>query len=807
MTASLGSAALALAFLAMLFAAVAALVGRKGDERWVLASRRAVYGACGLLTLCVVLIEIAFASDDFSFNIVQQHSSIATPKFYKLAAMWSSQEGSLLLWAWVLSIASSLALYVTRKRLREIVPYATAVMAGVASTFTGMMLFAGGVNPFAKLSPVPADGIGLNPLLQHPSMMIHPPMLYSGYVAFTIPFAFAIGALITRRLDASWIRATRRFALIAWALLGFGLLLGARWSYTELGWGGYWAWDPVENAALMPWLIGTAFLHSVMVQEKRGMLKVWNACLIVATFSLALLGTFLVRSGVLQSIHAFGDSTVGPYILGLIAVVLVGSTALIVSRLDDLRSQKRIDSLASREAVFVVNNLLLVALCAMIFWGTFFPLISELFTGTKSSLAAPWFDRYTTPLAILLVLFTGIGPLLAWRRVSWNTAKRVFLVPSLIAALVGVVLALFTDAAHKPWAFVLFVFASFALVGLTQEFWRGAAARRSLKGGSIATALVAVVSRNRRRYGGYIVHMGIAVLLIGIAASSSFQTNRDVDLRPGESAVIDGYKVTYVRPTASVDRLAFTAGAVLRVEVDGRTFTLHPDRRFYRPTGVSGGTISNYFGGEADSDIGLKAGALEDFWTAVQPSITGVQGAARAADKGFEACVGGGPGAPPQCKAVAAMMRAAAANPRLRPAALAQIEALQVATAKQIGQGYVAEGAPATFRVIVNPLVTWMWIGALIALAGAMIGLWPTRSTRRVLVADTELEALKEAKYREIRDAELDHAAGKLSDEDFALLDAELRNEAVEILDGGNGSNGNGANGRHEAVERPAEPV
>jgi cytochrome c-type biogenesis protein CcmF len=783
MTASLGSAVLALAFATMVFAAAAALVGRKGDERWVLASRRAVYAACGLLTLCVVLIEIAFASDDFSFHIVQQHSSIETPAFYKLAAMWSSQEGSLLLWAWVLSIASSLALYATRNRLREIVPYATAVMAGIAGFFTGLMLFAGGVNPFAKLSPAPADGIGLNPLLQHPSMMIHPPMLYSGYVAFTIPFAFAIGALVTRRLDASWIRATRRFALIAWAFLGFGLLLGARWSYTELGWGGYWAWDPVENAALMPWLIGTAFLHSVMVQEKRGMLKVWNACLIVATFSLALLGTFLVRSGVLQSIHAFGDSTVGPYILGLIAVVLIGSTALIVSRLDDLRSEKRIDSLASRESVFIVNNLLLVALCATIFWGTFFPLISELFTGTKSSLAAPWFDRYTTPLAILLVLFTGIGPLLAWRRVSWATAKRVFLVPAVCAAVVGVVLALFTDAAHRPWAFALFVFASFALVGLAQEFWRGAKARRTLKGGSMSAALVGVVSRNRRRYGGYIVHIGIAVLLIGIAASSSFQTKRDVDLRPGESAVIDGYKVTYLRPTASVDKLAFTAGAELQVAKDGKTFTLHPDRRFYRPTGVSGGTIANYFGGESDSDIGLRAGVLRDFWTAIQPSITGVQRAARAADKGFEACVGGGRGAPPQCRAVAAMMRAAAANPSLRPAALAQIEALQVATAKQIAKRYVAEGTPATFRVIVNPLVTWMWIGGLIALAGALIGLWPTRSTRRALVADSELEAQKEAKYREIRDAELDHAAGKLSDEDFALLDAELRGEAIAILD------------------------
>ncbi len=785
MKASLGSAALALAFLTMIVAAGAALLGRRGDERWLTVSRRGVYGACGLLTLCVVLIEIAFANDDFSFKIVQQHSSIETPSFYKLAAMWSSQEGSLLLWAWVLSIASSLALWSTRDKLREIVPWATAVLAGVASFFTGLMLFAGGVNPFATLNPAPPDGIGLNPLLQHPSMMIHPPMLYSGYVAFTIPFAFAIGALITRRIDAAWIRATRRFALIAWAFLGLGLLLGARWSYTELGWGGYWAWDPVENAALMPWLIGTAFLHSVMVQEKRGMLKVWNACLVVAAFSLALLGTFLVRSGVLQSIHAFGDSTVGPYILGLIAVVVLGSTALIVSRLDDLRSEKRIDSLASREAVFIVNNLLLVALTATIFWGTFFPLISELFTGTKSSLAAPWFDRYTTPLAILLVLFTGIGPLLAWRRVSWATARRVFLVPAISAALVGAGLALLTDAGGKPWALALFAFATFALVGLGQEFWRGAAARRSLTGEALPTALVGIVSRNRRRYGGYLVHAGVAVLLIGIAASSSFQTKRDVNLRPGESAVVDGRTVTYERATATVTPLAFTAGAVLRVSDGGDSFTLHPTRRFYRPTGggPGTGTISSYFNGESDSDIGLNAGVWGDFWTANQPNIAGLQRHARAADAGFRACVTGRPGTPPQCRAVGAMMRAALANPSLRSTAFAQIERLQMATARQIAGGYVAEGAPATFRVIVNPLVTWIWIGGLIALSGAAIALWPGRRARRAPAVDTELEALKEAKYREIRDAELDHAAGKLSDEDYALLDAELRKEAVEILD------------------------
>ena len=810
MTASAGSVALALAFLAAIAAGVMALAGRDGDRRWVDRSRRAVYATCGLLTLCVVLIEIAFATDDFSLNIVQQHSSIETPSFYKLAAMWSSQEGSLLLWAWVLSIAASVALYATRNTLREVLPYATAVLAGVAAFFTGLMLFAGGVSPFATLSPVPADGVGLNPLLQHPSMMIHPPMLYSGYVAFTVPFAFAIGALITRRLDATWIRATRHFALIAWALLGLGLLLGARWSYSELGWGGYWAWDPVENAALMPWLMGTAFLHSIMVQEKRGMLKVWNACLIVATFSLALLGTFLVRSGVLQSIHAFGDSTVGPYILGLIAVVLIGSAALIVSRADDLRSEKRIDSLASREAVFLVNNLLLVALCLTIFWGTFFPLISELFTGEKASLAAPWFDRYTTPLAIGLVLFTGIGPLLAWRRVSWAVAKRVFLPPAIAAVAVGVGLVLLTDAASSPWALALFVFAAFALTGLAQEFWRGASARRSLSGGSMAAALLAVTSRNRRRYGGYIVHAGVAVLLIGVAASSSFQTKRDVTLRPGESAAVDGRTVTYRHPTVSVSGEASTFGAVLDVEKDGKPFTvLRPSRRYFRPTGVPTPTIGSLFDGEATSEVGLKAGPGSDLWVSVSPNIAAVRRAARAADRGFRACLRGAPGTPPECRTVSRLMRTAATNPRLRPAASAQIQALQAATAERLARGYRTDDVPATFRVIVDPLVTWIWIGGLIALAGALLAVWPARRARRAPVAASELEALKEAKYREIRDAELDHAAGKLSDEDFALLDAELRGEAVEILDGANG-NGRAAGPGQRAPKSgrtPTEPV
>src|SRR5918992_4140825 len=351
----LGAACLVAAALGCLYSGVAALAGaRRGDRRLIDSSRRAIYAVCALLTVCVVVLEAAFLRSDFSVELVADHSSTTTPTFYKLTALWSSQGGSLLLWAWVLSIASSIVLFLTRTRHREIVPWATAVLAGLAAFFCGLMLF--GANPFTRLDPAPVEGAGLNPLLRHPAMMIHPPMLYSGYVAFSIPFAFAIGALITRRLDASWIRTTRRFALVAWILLGIGILLGARWSYSELGWGGYWGWDPVENASLMPWLAGTAFLHSIMVQEKRGMLKVWNVSLICATFVLALLGTFLVRSGVLESIHAFGASTVGGPLLGLIAVVLLGSTYLIVTRLPGLRSPRRGGSLPSPGAGLLPSN-------------------------------------------------------------------------------------------------------------------------------------------------------------------------------------------------------------------------------------------------------------------------------------------------------------------------------------------------------------------------------------------------------------------------------------------------------------------
>jgi cytochrome c-type biogenesis protein CcmF len=717
----LGAACLIVAFVAALYALAAALLGGLGGDRRVVdSSRRAIYGLCALLTICVVVIEAAFARTDLSLAVVADHSSATTPTFYRFTAMWSSQEGSLLLWAWVLSIAATVVLRATHRRHREIVPWATVVLAGLISFFTALMLFA--ANPFARLSPPAVAGVGLEPLLRHPAMAVHPPMLYTGYVMFSIPFAFAIGALITRKLDASWIRSTRRFALIAWICLTVGVLLGARWSYSELGWGGYWGWDPVENASLMPWLAGTAFLHSIMVQEKRGMLKVWNVSLVCGTYALALLGTFLVRSGILQSIHAFGASTVGGPLLGLIAFVVVGSALLIISRLPDLRSERRLESLASREAVFLVNNFLLIALCAVIFWGTFFPLISELFTGTKSSLAAPWFDRYTTPLAIGLVLFTGIGPLLGWRRVSARAVGRVLAGPAAAAAIAVVLLAIFTDAASKPLALAMFGVAAFALAAVAREFIRGAGAQRSLGGGSWARSLVTVASRNRRRYGGYVVHAGLAVALIAVAASSSFQVSRDLRLRPGDTASVgDGYRVRYVRPTTHIDPVQqlVTFGSVLRVTHDGKPYTtLTPSRNYYASATEQPGTgpVRSFFAGNATSEVGRKTTAGGDLWTAMQPELGSLNPIINGADARLE--------------------RLAKQVPPGDRRAQAQFSYLQGVAIRAVSSYYLKHTPPADFRVNVNPLVIWIWIGGAIALAGALVAVWPAPEARRRRVAD-----------------------------------------------------------------------
>jgi cytochrome c-type biogenesis protein CcmF len=676
-----------------------ALTGRRD---WVDSGRRSVYGLAVLTTAAFAVLEIAFLRSDFHFDVVATHSSTTTPTFYRAAAAWSSQEGSLLLWVWLLSLWSSLVLFLVRRRLRDVAPYATAVLLGFGAFFTALLVFA--VSPFHTVAQAPAEGTGLNPLLRHPSMMIHPPMLYSGYTLWAVPFAFAIGALAVRRVDADWIRATRRFALAAWFFLGVGILLGARWSYAELGWGGYWAWDPVENASLLPWLTGTAFLHSVMVQEKRGMLKIWNVSLILATGTLAVLGTFLVRSGILDSIHAFGASTLGVPFVSLIGLMIAGSVYLVVTRRDALRSEHRLDSLLSREAVFVANNLVLVGLAFVVFWGTFFPLISEAVTGTKAAVGPPWFNRYTVPLALLLVLLSGIGPVIAWRRATLANARRNFLGPT-VAALVVLVALLAIGVTASVTALIMFVFATFVVGVLSQELWRGVGARRAMTSEGPARAVVSLVRRNRRRYGGYTVHLGMAVLFVGVAASSAFQHARDVRLTPGQTATVGGYQVTYVRPTARVDerdggveRVAL--GADLRVRKHGsKVADLHTERGYYPSSApfASGGLVRGLFEGEATSEVGMKAGPLRDIWTVIQPDpeylnkvIAGV--ADRTANKPVAQ----------QEKAVSGLMAV-----------------------------YQRGVIPAQFRLLVSPLVAWIWIGGLIVFAGGLIALWPAPDAAR----------------------------------------------------------------------------
>jgi cytochrome c-type biogenesis protein CcmF len=702
-SAGIGSACLTVALLTALYAAGMAVAGAlTGRRELVTSARRAFYCLAGLVLLSVLLLQAAYIRTDLDFELVARNSSTDTPLFYKLTAMWSSQEGSLLLWALLLSIYSSLVLFATRRRLRDIVPWATAVLAGVTAFFLSLMVVFG-ESPFKQLATAPAEGHGLEPLLRHPAMAIHPPMLYSGYVGFAIPFAFAIGALIVRRTDAEWYRATRRFALIAWTFLTCGILLGALWSYSELGWGGYWAWDPVENASLMPWLLGTAFLHSVMVQEKRGMLKIWNAVLIVGAFVMALLGTFLVRSGVLDSIHAFGASTLGRPFLVFIGIVLIGSVALIVSRRDSLRSEARLDSLLSREAFFLLNNLVLVAMCIVVFWGTFFPLISEALTGDRRSLGPPFFNRVSVPLALVLVLLSGVGPMLTWRRITPGALRRAFQWPFAAAALALVLMVLVTPAEESVTSLLMFTFVAFVIAVVAQEVWRGTAARRTMTGEPVPLALRSLLVRNRRRYGGYLVHMGIAVAFLGVAASSAFLHQRDVRLSPGQTAKAGQYTITYRRPTArllddtSGTGAPVTFGAVIDVRKGDKRWTMHPQRNYYTADDGRGGQFGRFFMGESTSEVDLRWGVTRDLWTAVQPDLTILIDPIRRANRQFSG-------------------------------QSAQVQALIVAA---IADRYRLHAPPATFRFIDSPGVAWIWIGGGFGLVGSLWALWPGAEARR----------------------------------------------------------------------------
>ncbi len=541
--ADLGRAALIVAFGLALYAAVAGGLAAYGERRRLHESaRNALVGVFAATAVAALVLLNAFRTRDFSFTYVAEHSSRKLPFPYSFTAFWGGQEGSLLLWLLVLTGLGSTAVLLNRGLIRRLLPWTVPVLGTVAAFFALVLAFV--ASPFAR-QVAPADGSGLTPSLQNAYMVIHPPLLYLGYVGMTIPFAFAAGALLSGRTDERWIVATRRWTLLAWAALGIGILLGAKWAYEEVGWGGYYAWDPVENAALMPWLASTAFLHSVMVQEKKNMLRVWNAVLVSLAFCLSLFGTFLTRSGVLSSIHSFAQSSIGPWFLGFIVAAASFSIALIFWRLPLLRTRTRLESLASREAAFLYNNLLLVAFTLTVLWGVAFPLLSEAVRGEKFTVGQPYFDFFLRVLGLPLLLLMGIGPLVAWRRSSLRALGSSLLWPAAAALVAGGVLVGLGAGSSVP-GLVAYTFSVFVLAAIVLEFARGTRARKALGERTWLGAFNSLVSRNRRRYGGYVVHAAIVLLAIGVAGGA-YGATKVQHLKPGESMTIRGYRLHYLK--------------------------------------------------------------------------------------------------------------------------------------------------------------------------------------------------------------------------------------------------------------------
>jgi cytochrome c-type biogenesis protein CcmF len=532
----LGHLSLWLAFLVGLWGAITGFVGsaqRRADLQQ--SARHATFALCVALILAVIALEVAIFRHDFSVAYVASRTSRNLPTFYLWSALYSGQEGSLLFWATVLSIFGALAQVLTGRRHRVYLPYVAAVTSLVATFFVTVMLFS--ANPFQRLPFTPLDGQGMNPQLQNPGMVFHPPMLYLGYISITIPFAFAIAALLSKKLDTEWLVAVRKWTIVSWLFLSVGLLIGMWWAYVELGWGGYWAWDPVENAALLPWLVLTAFLHSVMVQEKRGMLKKWNLALILGAFVLSIFGTFITRSGVIASVHSFTQSNVGYFFLVFLVLITVASATLYVTRLPLLEADARLESMVSREASFLFNNLLFIGLAFSVLWGTLFPILSEAIRGTKITVGPPFFNQVNIPLGLALLFLTGIGPLIAWRRASVPNLQRQFAVPATTG--IFVLLILLVAGMGDVGALLTFGVGGFVLATVVQEFARGTRARHRQYNESLPVALVNLLSRNRRRYGGYIVHVAI-VLLFGAFAGMAFKTETQATLRPGETATLAG---------------------------------------------------------------------------------------------------------------------------------------------------------------------------------------------------------------------------------------------------------------------------
>ncbi len=551
--AAFGTLTLLIALVVATYAGVASLVGaRRGNRRLIESGRAGVYALAAVLGMSSVALLYAFVSHDYSIKYVHHYSDATSPLFYQITAYWGGLDGSILWWVFLLSVFSAIAIFTNRNRHRELLPYVVTVLMAIADFFLYVIVFH--KNPFdTYLTDIPTVGKGLNPLLQNAYMVTHPPSLYTGFVGMSIPYAFGMAALISGQLDDAWIASVRKWTLGAWFFLSMGLTLGMLWAYEELGWGGFWAWDPVENAGFLPWLTATAFLHSIMIQERRGMMKIWNVTLIILTFFLTIFGTFMTRSGIVQSVHAFGQDTKLAWIFTIfMAITLIVSFGFVMKRMPELRSRATLDSWLSREAAFTVNNWILLFAAFFVLFATMFPTLSEAVTGERITVGPPFFNKWMVPIGLVLLFLTGVGPLIAWRRATASHLRYQFLWPLSAAAVTsGVCLAV--GLGEAPAAVICFGFCAFTVATIAQEFARGVSIRRRNTGQDAVSALMGMVIRGKRRYGGYIVHVGIVLMFLGFAGTA-YKKETDVKLVPGASAKVGKYTLRFDRLAHEEDR-------------------------------------------------------------------------------------------------------------------------------------------------------------------------------------------------------------------------------------------------------------
>ncbi len=581
---NVGALALLLAFCISLYAIVASVAGRlKNKPFLVLSGERAVLAVWLLISTAAGILIYSLMTGDMRMAYVASHTNRAMPGFYKFAAWWGGQEGSLLFWSWILSTYGAVVVLSGRGKHRVLMPWVVAILSSVQIFFLTLNAFV--VSPFQVLAldkvvtSVP-DGMGLNPLLQYWAMVIHPPMLYLGYVGFAVPFAFAMASLISKAPGDSWIHTTRRWTIVTWLFQGTGIMLGSAWAYHVLGWGGYWMWDPVENASLLPWLAATAFLHSVMMQEKKGMMKVWNMVLIGATFFLCIYGTFLTRSGIISSVHAFAESPIGKYFVGFLAIGIAATVWLILDRLEYLKSEAELESVVSRESSFLFNNLILLASCFAVLWGTMFPVLSEKFSTEKISLDAVWFNRLMVPIGLFLLFLTGVGPLFAWRRTSMESLRKNFQWPGI--GMLVVVAALFIGGMRYPYSIISLGLCFFVMATIFMEFFRGSRAISEKTSVGLIPAMIELTHRNTRRYGGYLVHMGIVLMFIGWSGHPFNQTAIG-EVNKGDTMRVGSYLLKVADLTQGETSDYQWDTAILEVSKNGKSVgILEPTRRFYK---------------------------------------------------------------------------------------------------------------------------------------------------------------------------------------------------------------------------------